>query len=354
MHSYTEAIQLATKTALLDDRVHVLGLGAVYKNGLDGSMGDLVKEFPDRIHDTPCSEAAVTGMAMGMALMGLRPLVHHGRVEFALYAANQILTEMANWNYEFGDYPCPVTLRIALGRQWGNGPAHTRNTKGLFAVPGLKVVCPSTPQMAHDLLITAMEDNNPVIYLEPRWCYKLKEEISTKKYGVSLSEARVLKRGNYMTIVAVGDMVVEALRAAKMIEAKHKLDVEVIDLVSVYPVPMETIISSVSRTRGLVVCESSTYPYSVASQVAEGVLRELTCRFAHISCPDYPCPTALSLTKHYYPTATDIANKVMNLYDGYVGTFEANETFEQLHLPPTDNITDLLQDLNGYKSQASS
>lgn len=344
IYSFTEAIHLATKTILLDDRVHILGLGAVYPNGLDGTMGTLAREFPDRIHDTPCSEAAVSGMGVGMAAMGLRPLIHHGRIEFCLWAMDAVITQAAKWNSMFGGgYPLPLTMRIAMGRQWGNGGQHTNNSKCLFATSGLKVVCPSTPQMAHDLLISAMEDYNPVIYLEPRWCYKLKEEISTKQYGCDLGKARVLKRGTDITLVAVGDTVVEALRTAKML--KGQVDVEVIDLVSVYPMDSDTILESVGRTKHLIVCESSTYPYSTASQVIELVGMNYNIPKAYSVCPDYPCPTAPSLTKDYYPTSTNLANFICSRLFG-LGEFEENETFEQLNLPPTDNITDLLNEVN--------
>lgn len=344
IRSFTEAVHAATNSVMIDPAVHVLGLGAAYKNGLDGTMGTLAIEFAGRVHDTPCSEAAVTGMAVGMAAMGLRPIVHHGRIEFGLYAMDAILTQAAKWNYMFGgEYPVPMTVRIALGRQWGNGPQHTINSKGLFAMPGLSVVCPSTPQAAYSLLVAAVEDDNPVIYLEPRWCYKLKEDVSDT-VRMSLGDARILNTGTDITVVAVGDMVVEALKAAKMLE--DYISVEVIDLVSVYPIDEGIILDSADKTRRLLVCESSTYPYSAASQIVEciGMVGKSMRSVNALTCPDYACPTAPSLTKDYYPTAIGIANEILDMC-GIDKQFERNETFAQLNLPPTDNISDILHGL---------
>ena len=346
--SFTQAILRATMSALLDSKVHVFGLGAEYPNGLDGTMGDLSKMFQGRVHDTPCSEAAVTGMAVGMAAMGLRPLVHHGRIEFALYGMDALLTQAAKWSAMFGGgYPVPLTVRIAMGRQWGNGPQHTINAKGLFAMHGLKVVCPSTPQMAHDLLIAAVKDDNPVIYLEPRWLYKMRGTVGDI-CATDLGKARIVRQGTDITVVAVGDMVLETLKAAKLVE--HIVSVEVVDLVSVYPIDEETILQSVEKTRSLLVCESSQYPYSTASQVIASVGMECVyISMNALTCPDYPCPTAPSLTRDYYPTRTTIANEILSMF-GKLHRFTRNETFEELNLPPTDNVDEFLTD-SGLKVQ---
>src|SRR5436190_350760 len=132
--SFTDAIREATLLAMQrDPAVHVMGLGTTYPGGADGTTGGLVQEFPTRVHDIPCSENAATGLCVGSAISGLRPIIHHGRVEFALYAADQIFTQAAKWNYMFGgDYPCPIVFRIAIGRQWGNGPQHTQVLHSMF------------------------------------------------------------------------------------------------------------------------------------------------------------------------------------------------------------------------------
>lgn len=335
--SFGDAIYEATAEKMTaNPNMHVLGLGASYANGLDGTMRDLAVQYSDRVHDMPCSENSLTGMAVGMAISGLTPLAHHGRIEFALHAADQLLTQAARWNYMFGGgYPCPLTVRIAMGRQWGNGPQHTMNHKAIFAIPGLKVVCPSTPASAKGLLIAALEDQTPVIYLESRWLYKLKGSVGTGP--VALDKAQVLISGADVTIVAVGDMVIEALKAAGWL-SKLGISAEVIDLVSVYPIDRQTIQESADKTGRVIVVDSSTPAYSVASEVSAFV--RASC--AMLTCPDHPCPTAPSLTASYYPTDRDIVECAAAFLCCGPIELPSVRTFAELNLPPTDNIDDLI------------
>lgn len=352
LNSFTEAIYAATEVTLRDPRTHILGLGATYKNGLDGTMKDLAERHPAQVHDTPCSEAAVTGMAVGMATNGLRPIVHHGRIEFALYAMNQILTEAANWNYMFGgDYPCPLTIRICIGRQWGNGPAHTRSLKALFAVPGLKVVCPSSPRAAHDLLINAHLDRNPVVYLEPRWLYKTKEtvleafDIDAGSPMLPLNRARVLRQGKDITVVAVGEAVLEALKAAKVLWEASGISAEVIDLVSIYPMDISPVFHSVQKTNRLVVIEAAPHAFNVAGELLSSLaaVEAPVAYYASFGCLDTPCPTAPGLTKGYYPEYREIVSHICTTAFGLLPPTLEAPTFAERNLPPTDNFDDLLK-----------
>ena len=339
LFSFTDAIHEATKSAMADNRnIHVLGLGASYRNGLDGTMGTLATEYPGRVHDTPCSEAAVTGAAVGMATSGLHPRVHHGRIEFALYALDGILTQAAKWDYMFGgNYPCPLTVRIAMGRQWGNGPQHTFTSKGIFAVPGLNVVCPSTPSMAYDLLYKALETQSPVIYLESRWLYKTKEtfnlNMEAQHYPVSLTRACIRRKGTDVTIVAIADMVLESLRAAKML-ASVGISAEVIDIVSINPIDHFTIQQSAIKTKRLFAVDASTPAFSVAHEILTD-----TPLGRSITCLDMACATAPSLMREYYPTAMEIAHQVsVSCGDA----FKFTKADAQELLAPTDNFDDLL------------
>ena len=336
MNTFSEAIQSATAELLEDKRVHVIGLGASYKNGLDGTMGDLAERYPEQVHDVPCSENAITGTAVGMATAGLLPLVHHGRIEFSFHAFDQIFNQAAKWSYMFGgNYQCALTARIAMGRQWGNGPQHTFTAKGIFAIPGLKVAAPSSPNAAKNLLLAAVRDPNPVIYLESRWLYKTKETVIDTE--MPLDKARVLRTGKDVTIVAVADMVIDALKAARLL-ANIGVEAEVIDVVSVYPLDIATMRDSVSKTGHLVTVDASTPSYSIAHEI----IAELGTGVA-LTCPDTPCPTAPSLAAKYYPTAARIASVTLRSL-GRELTFDENYTFEELNLPPTDNFdTQLLK-----------
>ncbi len=338
--TFAEAVRSAIAERMRDSRTHILGLGASYPNGLDGTMGDLAQIYSDRVHDTPCSEASVTGAAVGMAINGLKPIVHHGRMEFALYAMDAILTQAAKWNYMFGgDYPCPLTVRIAMGRQWGNGPQHTFTTKGIFAVPGLKVVAPADPYSARELLLLAGESDCPVIFLESRWLYKTKQTLDNKYHWHkdALGMARIMRAGSDVTIVAMADMVLESLKAAKLLETVG-VSAEVIDLVSVYPIDYATIGDSIGKTRAFICVDASTSAYSVAHEILSRIDGYTT---ASVTCPDYPCPTSPALTKDYYPTPASIATRATLLLNNPYA-FPENSTFAELNLPPTDNFDTLL------------
>lgn len=339
--SFVEAIRLATENILSrDPTVHILGLGVSYPNGADGTLTGLAAKFPDSFHDVSCSEAAITGAALGMATSGLRPIVHHGRIEFALYAANQIITEAANWNYMFGgSYKCPMVIRVCIGRQWGNGPVHTRNVRGLFAVPGLKVVCPSSPEAAAGLLLSAVEDDSPVVYLEHRWLYKLKGR-HTPGLHYALDKAEIIRNGTDVTIVAVGDAVLEALRARRLL-AVRGISAQVIDLVSIYPMDIETVQAAVKYTGVLVAVDSATPAFSCASEIIGRVSVGMNIDTAMVTAKDTPCPTSPALSQDYYPKDTCIANAVMHILCAPGSQLTGEKTFEELNLPPTVNIDEL-------------
>lgn len=333
---YTEAFREATYQLLESDpNVFVIGLGVSYKNGADGTTAGLKDVFPDRVLDVPVSEHAFTGMAVGAAISGLRPIVHHGRVEFALLAADQIFTQAAKWNYMFGgNNPVSIVLRIAVGRQWGNGPQHTQSLYGLFgSVPGLKVVIPSTPRMAKGLLVAAVRDPNPVVILEPRWLYQTRGEVPDTLYEEPLTTARVARKGKDITVVAYGDGFISALEACELVAGG--VDVELIDLVSVNPIDHQTIQDSVKRTGSLLCVDTTHGRFSIGSDVAAkaaaaGVLSKPPVL---LSCPDVPCPTSTALTEAFYPTKVDIANAIMR--EASRPEISMLLTFEELHLAPT-------------------
>jgi len=333
--NYTQALKEATEQALArDSSVFVIGLGVSYPNGADGSTAGLKVLYPERILDVPISEDAVTGMAVGAAIHGMRPIVHHGRVEFALFAADQIFTQAAKWNYMFGGgNPVPIVFRINVGRQWGNGPQHTQSLNGLFGCAlGLKVVIPSSPYMAKGLLAAAIRDNNPVVLLEPRWLYQTLESVPEEPYELPLDRARIVSEGNDISVVAYGD----GLQAAReAIELVGDVNVELIDLVSINPIDEETLRLSLAKTRRLLTVDTTNASFSVGSEILARALRmsiEFRSTPTSLSCPNVPCPTSPALTEDYYPTKVSIANAI-RLQVG-LSPIQAGLTFEEIHLPP--------------------
>jgi pyruvate/2-oxoglutarate/acetoin dehydrogenase E1 component len=333
--NYTQALREATEHALASDPlVFVVGLGVSYPNGADGTTAGLKVRYPERILDVPISEDAVTGMAVGAAIHGMRPIVHHGRVEFALFAADQIFTQAAKWNYMFGGgNPVPIVFRINVGRQWGNGPQHTQALYGLFGCAlGLKVVIPSSPYMAKGLLAAAIGDNNPVVLLEPRWLYQTTESVPEEHYVLPLDKARIISVGNDISVFAYGD----GLQAAReALELVGDVDVELIDLVSINPIDEETIRCSLSKTRRLLTVDTTNASFSVGSEILARALRmsiDFRSRPESLSCPDVPCPTSTSLTEDFYPTKVSIANAIRAQLG--LSPVSAVLSFDELHLPP--------------------
>lgn len=332
---FTEAIKEATDQLLERERdVCVIGLGVTYKNGADGTTGGLAEKYPGRVLDVPISEHAFTGMAVGAALSGLKPIVHHGRVEFALLATDQIVTQAAKWNYMFGGgNPVSIVFRIAVGRQWGNGPQHTQALYGLFgATPGLKVVIPSSPRMAKGLLIAAVNDPNPVVFLEPRWLYQTKQDVPPEMYTVPLSEARIVRPGKDVTVVAYGDGLVAAVEACDLIG--KGVDIELIDVVSINPIDYKTIERSLAKTGNLICVDTTPAAFSIGSEIIASVSKALPLsqRPIALGTPPVPCPTSTVLTELYYPTKVSIANAILRSVKK--APIQRTLSFEELHLAP--------------------
>lgn len=344
--TYVEAIREALDQSMeKDEAVFLMGLGADKPGECDGTVKGLSVKYPGRVFDTPCSEDATTGFCTGAAIAGMRPIIYHGRVEFALFAFDQIVTQAAKWNYMFGgDSPVPAVYRISVGRRWGDAPQHTAVMHSVFGhIPGLKVVIPSTPWMAKGLLIAAIRDNNPVVFLEHRWLYGIKQHIPEEDYYFPLNKCITVKYGGELTIVAMGDTLIEAMRAVPMLK-RNGISVEIIDLVSINPIDYETIILSVDKTRRLMVVDVGTKSCGVGSEIISRVCEEGLYRFesepVNLAAPDCPCPMSPALTKGYYPTADTIIDAVETMFDLKI-EHEKRTDFWELHMPPDLSVDEL-------------
>jgi pyruvate/2-oxoglutarate/acetoin dehydrogenase E1 component len=335
LKTYSEAIRDANEYLLkVNKSVFLIGLGMQY--GAGGTTSGLKNQFPSRILDGPNSEAALTGFSLGAAISGLKPILHHDRAEFCLVSADQIITQASKWNYMFGGKNnASITIRVTIGRQWGSGPQHTQSFYSLFGnTTGLKVVIASTPFMAKGLLIAACNDPNPVIVIEPRWIFSLKQHIPIDPYEVSLSKMNIVKEGKDVTVVVYGDGLYSVLQVQEMLG--DKLDLEIIDVVSINPIDTETLFKSVKKTVRLITIDTTNKSFNIGSEIISITALNKEIKLidhpVKISCPDVPCPTSTSFTEFYYPNRVTICNEILKLFDMPIR--DEVLSFEELNLPP--------------------
>lgn len=320
--SYGEAINDAHRLALRnDDKCFVIGQGVNNPWFVGKTTTGLMDEFGSRrIMDSPVSEAAMTGACIGAAMAGMHPIVFHPRMDFMYLALDQIINHCASWNYMFaGKVNVPVVIRGIVNRGGEQGPQHSQSPFGIYAnIPGLKVVTPATPYDAKGLLLAAIADPNPVIYIDDRWLYDLEDEVPEEYYEVPIGKANVLKEGRDITVVAASFMVKEAMDAAKKME-EEGISCEVIDVRSLKPLDIETIAKSVKKTgRAIVAIEEWNYA-SVASQIAKEIYDHcftyLLQPVRTLTLPDVPAPASKSLEAVYYKKSADICALVKEMKD---------------------------------------
>lgn len=302
-----------------DPAVYIMGLGVPDPKGIFGTtLGLLEKYGPERVMDMPVSENGMTGVAIGSAIVGMRPIMTHQRLDFALLAMEQITNQAANWNYMFGGkVSVPLVIRLIIGRGWGQGPQHSQSLQAWFAhIPGLKVVMPTTAYDAKGLLISSIEDNNPVIFLEHRWLHNIMGKVPKGCYRVPLGKAQVIKTGHDITLAATSYMTLEALRAAQLL-AEQGVSAEVIDIRTLKPLDDGLILESVRKTGNLIVADTGWktggFAGEVITRVVEGAFGKLKNPPARITLPDCPTPTTRALANHYYPRAIHIVATALNM-----------------------------------------
>ena len=315
---FSEAILEATRQCMeADRRVYVMGLGVPDPKGTFGTTLGLQEIFGEkRVLDMPTSENGMTGVAVGSALVGMRPLMTHQRVDFTLLAMDQIINNAAKWHYMFGGrMKVPLVIRMVIGRGWGQGPQHSQCLQGFFAhVPGLKVVMPATAHDAKGLLISAIEDDNPVIFIEHRWLHMTIGSVPEEMYRVPLGKASLHREGTDVSLVASSYMTLEALRAAEHLE-KLGVSAEVVDLRSLKPLDEETVLGSVRKTGRLVAVDHAWRSVGFAAELlalaAEGAYDSLKSAPRRVTLPDLPTPSTPALANAYYPRAIEIVNAAL-------------------------------------------
>jgi acetoin:2,6-dichlorophenolindophenol oxidoreductase subunit beta len=312
--TYAQALYEATQQEMQrDDSVFVFGLGVDDARGLYGTTLDLHTQFGrERNFDTPLSEDAMTGVAIGAALAGARPIHVHQRMDFLLLCMNQLINIAAKSSYMFaGAVSVPIVVRAIIGRSWGQGAQHSQALHSYFMhVPGIRVAAPTTPHDAKGCLIAAIRDNNPVIFMEHRMLYGFQGIVPEEPYEVPFGKARVLAHGDDVTIVGISHMVVECLRAKHMLD-EVGVKAEIIDPVTLTPIDFDTIAASVERTGRLLVVDNGWLTCGAASEIVAGVVERLQgrhdFRLRRIGYAATPCPTTKPLENLFYPSANSVA-----------------------------------------------
>ena len=316
--TYAQALYEAVHQEMeRDPTVFVMGLGVDDEKGMYGTTRDLHKTFgPERNFDTPLAEDAMTGVAIGAAMAGMRPIHVHQRMDFLMLCMNQLVNIAAKQSYVFaGAYKVPLVVRAIIGRSWGQGAQHSQAFHSYFMhVPGLKVVAPVTPHDAKGCMIAAIRDNNPVIFMEHRMLYGFEGIVPEHPYEIPFGKARILAEGNDVTIVGISHMVVECLRASQLLD-QVGISAEVIDPVSLSPIDMETIALSVEKTGHLVVVDNGWMACGAGAEIISRLLEQGGNPFKakRIGFLATPCPTTKSLENIFYPDARSIALDVYTL-----------------------------------------
>ena len=294
-----------------DSSVFVYGLDVPDFKGIFGSTKGLLERFgTKRVFGTPLSEDAMTGVALGAALSGLRPIHVHIRVDFLLLGMNQIANMISAVRYmSGGKLKVPIVFRAVVGRGWGQGPQHSKTLHSFFAhIPGLKVVMPSCAQDAYSLLRSSIHDDNPVICIEHRWLYDVKGTVDTS-IKVPIGKAAVLRQGRDVTIVTTSWMAVEALQAAEIL-TRSGIQAEVVDVRSIAPLDIETIKTSVRKTGRCIVADYDWvfcgFGAEIAAQVSHDLFGQMKNPVKRLGFEHVPCPTTRPLENLFYPSAEHI------------------------------------------------
>ena len=302
-----------------DDSVFVLGQGVDDPKGTLGTTINLHKDFgKNRSFDVPIAEDGILGVAIGSALAGLRPINVHIRIDFLLLCMNQLINMAAKSHYMFGgSVSIPLVLRGAIGRSWGQGAQHSQALHSFFMhTPGLKVVAPTFASDAKGSMIAAIRDNNPVVFIEHRMLYSLKEHVPNETYEGEIGKARRLREGSDITIVAISHMVIESLRAHKLLE-KIGVSAEIIDPIWLSPLDIDSIIASVEKTGRLLVVDNAWLTCGASAEICLQVVERLQLhKKIHVERIGYentPCPTTKPLEDMFYPNPSVIASKAYNM-----------------------------------------
>lgn len=314
---YSLAINEALhQTMETDASVFLMGQGVKSPWYVGNTANGLVERFgEERVIDTPVSENAMTGAGVGAAIVGMRPVVVHPRVDFMMYAMDPIINQAANWCYmNGGKAPVPVVIWGIINRGGEQAAQHSQAIHAIFShIPGLRVVMPSTPYDAKGLMIAAIRDPNPVIFIDDRWLYQYEDAVPEEIYEVEIGKGILRKEGADITVVAVSFMAQESVKAVEEL-TKEKIDVELIDLRTVKPIDQDIILESIKKTGRLVIADGGWKTCGVAAEISamgsENGFEYLKAPIKRVTLPDCPAPASSVLEKGFFKYSHDIVETV--------------------------------------------
>jgi 2-oxoisovalerate dehydrogenase E1 component beta subunit len=315
--TYLQAISDGLRTEMRrDERVFVIGEDVgVYGGAFKVTLGFQEEFGPWRVIDAPLAETAIVGGATGAAIMGMRPVAEMQFADFVSCAWDHLVTIAAKQRWRVGT-PVPIVVRLPSGGGFSGGPFHSQNPESSFAhIPGLKCVCPATPYDAKGLLVSAIEDPNPVLYFEHKHLYRrVKGEVPEERYTVPLGKARIHQEGDDVSVITWGAMVYTAEEAASKLD---DVSVEILDLRTVAPWDKQAVLESVRKTSKALVLHEDTHTggfgAEIAATIAEEVFEDLDAPVKRITAPDTPVPFAPQLEKAFIPQVDDVAAGIREL-----------------------------------------
>ncbi|HEV8687165.1 MAG TPA: alpha-ketoacid dehydrogenase subunit beta [Gaiellaceae bacterium] len=317
--TYLQAISDALRQEMRrDKRVYVIGEDVgVYGGAFKVTLGFQEEFGPWRVIDAPLAETAIVGSCTGAAIMGLRPVAEMQFADFVSCGWDQLVTVAAKQRWRVGT-PVPFVVRLPSGGGFSGGPFHSQNPESSFAhIPGLKLLCPATPEDAKGLLISAIEDPNPVLYFEHKHLYRrIKGEVPDERYTIPIGKARTHQEGDDVSVITWGAMVYTATEAAKEL---GDVSVEIIDLRSIMPWDKQAVLESVRKTSKVLVLHEDTlsggFGAEIAATIAEEAFEDLDAPVKRVAAPDTPVPFSPPLEKAFIPQVEDVVKGLKELAD---------------------------------------
>ena len=302
-----------------DHDVLLFAEGVNDPSAIYGTTKNLDKVYgKDRMIEMPISENGLCGVAIGAAMHGKRPVISFHRVEFALLAVEQIINNAAKMHYSSnGQHTCPIVIRMIIGRGWGQGPQHSQSLESLFScVPGLKVLMPVFPSDTKGMLLSAIQDNNPVMIIEHRWCHYVKGDVEEGFYLENIDKPKKISSGNDVTVVSSSFSTLEAMRASEAFK-KIGVEIDLFDLRVLNPLDVGEIVESFKITGRLITVDTGHKTHGIGgeviSQVIEASGEHMKCPPKRIGLPDHPVPSSRGYIPGLYPDAFKIVESICEM-----------------------------------------